>query len=37
MPGAANPGRKLLESALAQLDRAEKALNLDPGIRRFLQ
>src|SRR2546427_1218942 len=37
MPGAANPGQELLESALAQLDRAAKALNLDPGMHRFLQ
>src|SRR5256885_8055529 len=37
MPGAANPGQELLESALAQLDRAAKSLNLDPGMHRFLQ
>src|SRR5438309_3114712 len=37
MPSAANPGRDLLHSALSQLDRAAKALNLDPGMHRFLQ
>src|SRR5712691_295844 len=35
--GASAPGHELLESALAQLDRAAKALNLDPGMHRFLQ
>ena len=30
-------GHELLESALAQLERAAKALNLDPGMHRFLQ
>src|SRR3989475_1054690 len=37
MPTATNPGRELLESALAQLARAAKAINLDPGMHRFLQ
>src|SRR3989475_6952215 len=37
MPSATNPGHELLESALAQLGRAAKALNLDPGMHRFLQ
>src|SRR5436309_13511613 len=37
MPSATNPGQDLLHSALAQLDRAAKALNLDPGMHRFLQ
>src|SRR5258705_13301211 len=37
MPNAANPGQDLLQSALAQLDRAAKAINLDPGMHRFLQ
>ena len=37
MPSAANPGQDLLHSALSQLDRAAKALNLDPGMHRFLQ
>jgi glutamate dehydrogenase (NAD(P)+) len=37
MPSPANPGHELLESALAQLDRAAKALSLDPGMHRFLQ
>src|SRR3989442_15997579 len=35
--GALTPGHELLQSALAQLDRAAKALNLDPGMHRFLQ
>src|SRR5216684_6273010 len=35
--GAPTPGLELLQSALAQLDRAAKALNLDPGMHRFLQ
>src|SRR5437773_2881897 len=37
VPGAANPGHELLQSALSQLDRAAKALSLDPGMHRFLQ
>src|SRR5437762_8379224 len=37
MPSAANPGHELLQSALSQLDRAAKALSLDPGMHRFLQ
>src|SRR5881392_3063882 len=37
MPSATNPGQDLLHSALSQLDRAAKALNLDPGMHRFLQ
>jgi glutamate dehydrogenase/leucine dehydrogenase len=37
MLSAANPGHELLESALAQLERAAKALNFDPGMHRFLQ
>src|SRR6059036_1470780 len=37
MPSAANPGHELLRSALSQLDRAAKALSLDPGMHRFLQ
>src|SRR3989475_12577685 len=37
MPSATNPGHELLESALAQLGRAAKAINLDPGMHRFLQ
>src|SRR5213594_2368797 len=37
MPSAANPGHELLQSALSQLDRAVKALSLDPGMHRFLQ
>jgi glutamate dehydrogenase (NAD(P)+) len=32
-----NPGHELLDSALAQLGRAAKALNLDPGMHRFLR
>src|SRR5256884_3930195 len=36
MPSAANPGKELLESALASLDRAAKAIGLDPGMHRFL-
>jgi glutamate dehydrogenase (NAD(P)+) len=35
--GATNPGRELLDSALAQLDRAAKSLALDPGLHRFLR
>ena len=35
--GATNPGRELLDSALAQLDRAAKSLALDPGLNRFLR
>src|SRR5437867_10584606 len=34
---APTPGHDLLESALAQLGRAAKAINLDPGMHRFLQ
>src|SRR3982074_2965414 len=37
MPSAANPGHELLQSALAQLDGAAEALNVDPGMHRFLQ
>src|SRR5256884_6942125 len=37
MPTAETPGHELLRSALSQLDRAAKALNLDPGMHRFLQ
>jgi len=37
MPSATNAGHDLLESALSQLDRAAKALNLDPGMHRYLQ
>src|SRR5713101_27679 len=37
MPAPANPGHELLQSALAQLDRAAKAINLDPGMHRFLE
>jgi glutamate dehydrogenase (NAD(P)+) len=37
LPNAANPGQDLLQSALAQLDRAARAINLDPGMHRFLQ
>src|SRR6266513_1240471 len=37
MPSAANPGHELLQSALSQLEGAAKALNLDPGMHRFLQ
>ena len=37
MPSASSPGHELLESALAQLAQAAKALNLDPGMHRFLQ
>ena len=36
MPSAANPGQELLESALASLDRAAKAIALDPGMHRYL-
>jgi glutamate dehydrogenase (NAD(P)+) len=37
MPNAESPGHELLHSALSQLDGAAKALNLDPGMHRFLQ
>src|SRR5437762_10892110 len=37
MPTAESPGHELLRSALSQLDRAAQALNLDPGMHRFLQ
>ena len=37
MPSATNPGHELLQSALAQLDRAAKALGLDPGLHRYLR
>jgi glutamate dehydrogenase (NAD(P)+) len=37
MPSATSPGHELLESALAQLAQAAKALNLDAGMHRFLQ
>src|SRR5213592_3304065 len=37
MPTAESPGHELLRSALSQLDRAAKALSLDPGMHRFLQ
>ena len=37
MPNATNPGHELLASALASLDRAAKAIGLDPGMHRFLQ
>src|SRR5438105_6814784 len=37
MPSAANPDQDRLPSDVSQLDRAAKALNLDPGMHRFLQ
>ncbi|HEY7623896.1 MAG TPA: Glu/Leu/Phe/Val dehydrogenase [Candidatus Limnocylindria bacterium] len=37
MPGATNPGHELLASALSQLESAARALNLDPGMHRFLK
>jgi len=37
MPSAASPGIELLESALASLDRAAKAIALDPGMHCFLR
>ncbi|TME64658.1 MAG: Glu/Leu/Phe/Val dehydrogenase [Chloroflexi bacterium] len=36
MPGAKSPGHELLDSALSQLARAAKALDLDPGLARYL-
>ena len=35
-PGAKSPGHELLDSALSQLARAAKALDLDPGLARYL-
>jgi hypothetical protein len=32
-----SPGHELLQSATAQLDRAAKAINLDPGMHRHLE
>ncbi len=37
MPAATHPGEELRESALRQLDNAAKALNLDPGMHKFLR
>src|SRR5438270_1972437 len=37
MPSPTNPGHELLQSALAQLDRAAKALGLDAGLHRYLR
>ncbi|HZP97279.1 MAG TPA: Glu/Leu/Phe/Val dehydrogenase [Candidatus Limnocylindria bacterium] len=37
MPAATHPGEELRESALRQLDSAAKALNLDPGMHKFLR
>ena len=37
MPPASHPGEELRDSALRQLDSAAKALNLDPGMHRFLR
>ena len=37
MPAATHPGEELRDSALRQLDGAAKALNLDPGMHRFLR
>lgn len=37
MPAATQPGEELRESALRQLDNAAKALNLDPGMHKFLR
>jgi glutamate dehydrogenase (NAD(P)+) len=37
MPSAIHPGQELRDSALRQLDAAAKALNLDPGMHRFLR
>ena len=36
-PAATNPGVELRDSALRQLDSAAKALDLDPGMHRFLR
>src|SRR5882762_7231237 len=36
MPTAESPGHELLRSALSQLDRAAKAIALEPGMHRFL-
>jgi glutamate dehydrogenase (NAD(P)+) len=37
MPAATHPGEELRDSALKQLDNAAKALNLDPGMHKFLR
>lgn len=37
MPTATHPGDELKQSALRQLDSAAKALNLDPGMHKFLR
>ncbi len=37
MPSATHTGEELKESALRQLDSAAKALNLDPGMHKFLR
>ena len=37
MPAATHPGEELRDSALKQLDSAAKALNLDPGMHKFLR
>jgi glutamate dehydrogenase (NAD(P)+) len=37
MPAVTHPGDELKESALRQLDNAAKALDLDPGMHRFLR
>ena len=37
MPAATHPGEDLRDSALKQLDNAAKALNLDPGMHKFLR
>lgn len=35
-PGLTHPGKELRDSALRQLDSAARALNLDPGMHKFL-
>src|SRR5262249_46781295 len=37
MPTASHPGEELKQSALRQLDSAAKALDLDPGMHKFLR
>jgi hypothetical protein len=36
LPTPASPGHELLGSVVAQLDRAAKSINLDPGMHGFL-
>ena len=36
-PAPTHPGKELRDSALRQLDNAARALNLDPGMHKYLR